>query len=87
MLREEIIVRMKLLEDLGDTPRTAASFCTAISCLFGEYQEQGINAAVAKELWRGREDKEDKQYKVACSSAKQGRNKRYQQKNQGSAKI
>jgi len=65
---------MKLVEDLGDTPRTPVSFCTAISCLFGEYQQHGTEPAVAKQLRTRRVSDTE----VACSSAKQGRNKRYQ---------
>lgn len=69
---------MELVKDPGDTPRTPAPFHTAVSCFFGEYPKQGIEPAVTKELWRGREDKKDKQYKGACSSTKKGGNKRYQ---------
>lgn len=41
-------------------------------------RKRKIEPAVTKELWRGGEDKKDKQYKGACSSTKKGGNKRYQ---------
>lgn len=53
--------RMKLGKDPGDTSRTPASFHTAVSCFFGEYQKQRIEPAVTKTLQRRRE-KKDKQY-------------------------
>lgn len=68
--------RMKLGKDPGDKSRTPAPFHTAVSCFSGEYQQQGIEPAVTKELQRRRENKKDKQYKEACSSAKKGKNKR-----------
>lgn len=67
---------MKLGKDPGDKSRTPAPFHTAVSCFSGEYQQQGIEPAVTKELQRRRENKKDKQYKGACSSAKKGKNKR-----------
>lgn len=53
---------MKLGKDPGDTTRAPASFHTAVSRFFGEYQQQGTEPAVTKKLQRRRE-KKDKQYK------------------------